>query len=210
MTAAPTLPSKAERKGWKNPGLKIDNLDLLIKHMKNMPDEALNMCHWIAPISGRRYGYEPLVPYSLSHLSELPVATAMTIASTQEKQGKSGIPECGTSACIAGTAAILIRAGDRKKKPSRRMDENLGIDIATRRWLGMEPDQAEMLFHGHGHPSGGLSSITRKEAIKTLQYLRETGTVTWMVPVDWKKTYVSTMKGKPLPFLIKEADDVAA
>jgi len=95
--------------------------------------------------------------------------------------------ECGTSACIAGWAAVL---GTGKPLMIRRT--SWGEDVTTHEygsigeyageWLGLDAITENDLFYGEGDGYVvNLNDIDRAWAIRTLKHLLETGEVDWRV-----------------------------
>lgn len=90
---------------------------------------------------------------------------------------KEIINECGTVACIAGHAAILIN-------PDANLDhiERNARNIASK-YLGLKNEDMEtQLFHGigyNGRQSADWSKITASIAADVLDNLADTGEVVW-------------------------------
>lgn len=78
---------------------------------------------------------------------------------------------CGTSACIGGTACLL--AGSR---------DTCLADQDARAFLDISCEQSEELFYAWKYRdlrALRLNEITRRHAIRTLEHLRDTGNVDW-------------------------------
>ncbi len=69
---------------------------------------------------------------------------------------------CGTVACIAGHAMVLLLEED---FPLRSSVSHTAAD-----WLELDPDESHNLFYGHWTAHERFE-ITKKEAIKELKYL---------------------------------------
>lgn len=85
-------------------------------------------------------------------------------------------PMCGTTLCIAGWAALqapgvsLARTDDGETWFRLDVDRLAVVDVegTATEWLGLDVEEAEWLFYGCFGSSGGLASITPKEAIAAL------------------------------------------
>lgn len=78
--------------------------------------------------------------------------------------------ECGTAACIAGTAAFMA-------DPHNAV-EWTASEIA-RGWLGLDREQATLLFLPHDYKGPSWSSITPRRAVAVLRHFAETGEIKW-------------------------------
>lgn len=89
---------------------------------------------------------------------------------------------CGTTACIAGFAAMESVGLDSLKHLS---DDNrtLKIKNSAREFLGLDSSTSHDLFF----PDGAYEA-TPKQAIKVLEHLRDFGVVDWsIINPDWEK-----------------------
>lgn len=87
----------------------------------------------------------------------------------------AAIAECGTAACIAGWAVVLL-APD-----CPRID----IDDVAAGVLGLSHSDANELFTPRGYSAPGL--YTRPHAVRVLDHLLATGEVDWQVTRRAKK-----------------------
>lgn len=184
----PTKPSPLIKKGWKNPHLKLERLDMLIAHIETIPPRAFKMNIWF-----KRNGSE-----------QTPTpAEALEIVQTQAATGPNhkGAPVCGTAACIAGEAVLVKMACAVKEGKKARVGRRSSIDYSgvAQEWLGLMGWEARKLF-APAHLA--MNRIKKERALRVLRYLRETGAVTWDVPRNWKPTYVPFTTQSP--FLVAE------
>lgn len=92
---------------------------------------------------------------------------------------KLGVPDCGTVACIAGWANMVM--GERSSPTF----------AAAAAFFGITEDQGEQLFYARNHPlaeediygdmNAPLEMISVEEAVRTLRHLAATGVVDWTV-----------------------------
>lgn len=81
----------------------------------------------------------------------------------------AAVKECGTAACIAGWAAVVLRP------------RTLGVDAATIGGLfGLEAEQRSELFCPMGYYEPGRYTLS--QAVRVLDHLVETGEVRWDLP----------------------------
>lgn len=92
--------------------------------------------------------------------------------------------ECGTTGCIAGwAAASMVENGEVKfdltAGASFRGVSYYASDIPNlaAHWLDLSYNQRDDLFLGPHHC--GYSSVTIDDAVRVLEYLKETGKVDW-------------------------------
>lgn len=162
-------------------------LQKLIDHMTRMPNKAFDLSMWMD---------SPKKVIGISLVEEFTPQTATELLEAQEKSKGKHI--CGTSGCIAGYAGVLARAEKFRivrKDPEYKMTP---YSYNAMRWLGLNRDDARKLFvptpfELGERPDGRvyyrtLEDVTRKQAIKTLENLRDTGVVDWSVAFKRKRS----------------------
>jgi hypothetical protein len=80
---------------------------------------------------------------------------------------------CGTVACIAGWAEAV-------RLNTSTFDNDGGVPDRSQEYLGLDQDQADVLFYGFGGWND-LTQISPDEAVAVLRHLAETGKVDWSV-----------------------------
>lgn len=133
------------------------NMAKLIAHMEKMPNKAFRLDVWLRGKLGDG-GH-----YILSGRT-----MARNVIKAQEDPDNHN---CGTVACIGGTAAILARAASNERA------WELPVRTVATEWLGISRDDAEDLFV----PGDPLfrQKVTRKGAIRVLKHLEKTGKLDW-------------------------------
>lgn len=97
---------------------------------------------------------------------------------SEAMRGSDDLPEevyevkCGTPACICGWVQKIV---DPKLKGSE-----LGDTTAAAKALGLTYNDSDNLFYAL-HAGKPWSEITRHEAVKVLEHLRDTGKVDWSI-----------------------------
>lgn len=89
--------------------------------------------------------------------------------------------DCGTVACIGGTAAILAK-GYKAAPRSNRVVNDIDFTAQTigRDWLGLDEERAHRLFFASNRPwQIKFHSITAEQAVEVLKKLLKTGSVDW-------------------------------
>lgn len=127
--------------------LNIERFKQLRDLLVKTHDEDFNMANWVLRPSGQSYGYV-----------------------SAKKDGWY----CGTSACLAGHVVLNLMTDDEIK----HRDDH--ISKAAADWLGMNSWDQDSLFKGGGnsdHSNVPLNSITKKEAIKALDFIIENGRI---------------------------------
>jgi hypothetical protein len=80
--------------------------------------------------------------------------------------------DCGTCGCIAGWAVAALKPNARIK-----VGDTTTIAATAAKALGIDDTDAEALFEPYDVASWG--SISRRQAIRVLEHLRDTGEVDW-------------------------------
>lgn len=142
-----------------------ENINLTIAAIQRAEDRQFNMDHFISTARDGRGGYR----WGFS-----------------EKEKNT----CGTSACIAGWAHITAtQLNDYKDKDWRHRD----AQDDAKKFLGLDAATAQHLFYARGRAGlgGGLLNLTRAQAIRTLEILRDEGVV------DWTRAIHEVAQNKP-------------
>lgn len=142
-----------------NSNLNRHNLQLLINHLEKIRPDNFDMDTWVLG---------PAL-YSIMRADRQHV---QTMVNQMETTGG-----CGTTACIAGHAAIIGFA----------LGEIGGFNYGTvadnaRDWLGLDDDQADKLFLPESR-TGGTRQATIPKVLSVLKNLRDTGRVDWKTPI---------------------------
>lgn len=127
-----------------------ERIQQLRDHIASLPDEKFDM-RLLVGVEGCS-SYEP---YDEAVDPEAPITNALH--------------ECGTAACIAGHAVALF-------EPLTPVSSTSAIQAAALLGLNWHTGARE-LFMPEGYEDAGL--YNRKDAIRTLDRLLETGTVNW-------------------------------
>jgi hypothetical protein len=143
-----------------NPNLNRHNLQLLINHLEKIRPANFDMDCWV------------LGP-ALNSVERKDIQHVQTMVNQMETTGG-----CGTTACIAGHAAIIGFA----------WGEIGGFNYGTvadnaKEWLGLDDDQADKLFLPESR-SGGTRQATIPKVLSVLKNLHDTGRVDWKVRID--------------------------
>jgi len=90
--------------------------------------------------------------------------------------------ECGTVACIAGHAAIIMADLKAPLETEAQVDEFAQGSFIREasEWLGLEAGPAHKLFFGDGAETY-RAHIPADQAVRTLRHLAATGQVDWTV-----------------------------
>jgi hypothetical protein len=172
--------------------LTTTNLDVLIAHLEAVPN--VGETGWVDPVTGNRAWF-----YMGAWC------------------GANG--ECGTAACLAGHAALLadpVRfwAGSPLFEGERAWPFESMIPLIAAKWLGLEKNIADQLFHAFDDNGSVayMERITAAEAIETLHRLRNTGRVDWSHAVRYQKRLplapVAGLSGTTPSMLIVDGLDV--
>lgn len=139
--------------------MNTENIDKLIAHLRMVPKSSFSM-------------------YTFREGNISP--------SKKEIQGLQEGHTCGTVACIAGHADLLValeKNWDRAKYArSPLFGEVTSPKERAQQWLGLTNEQTRQLFLSWDWPDPSIH-----DAIVTLEYLKETGEVSWTRARNWAR-----------------------
>lgn len=142
-----------------------ENIRKLIRHLQKTPAETFDMREWIT-------GKQIVYPLQISIDYEPKILM------------KCRTDPCGTTACIAGHAAICFADKWQEFREYIFTTNDFPRSHFTvpefARWaLGLDEGDAFLLFHGHGRHHRAI--VKKTHAIITLKNMLKTGKVKWLV-----------------------------